>query len=59
MHGQAKPHAEQSLVSSKPELELLYTTQALEPCAGKSSWGKSSNPQGLSRSRVVEPKDPQ
>ena len=29
----------------EPALGCLCTTQTLEPCAGKSSWGRASNPQ--------------
>jgi len=41
----AKPTAAMLLPPSEPALRCLCTTQALEPCAGKSSWGRASNPQ--------------
>ena len=40
-----QPYKAQLLLSSEPALGCLCTTQALGPCAGKSSWGRASNPQ--------------
>ena len=43
-------HAHEHTHKAKPtaiaiQQRYLCTTQALEPCAGKSSWGRTSNPQ--------------
>ena len=70
IHTQAKqslrqPYETQLLPPSEPALGCLCTTQALEPCAGKSSWGRASNPQTcrrtvqVSRREVAKPKVPQ
>ena len=40
-----QPCETQLLPHSEPALGCLCTTQALKPCAGKSSWGRASNPQ--------------
>ena len=38
-----QPCETQLLSPSEPALGCLCTTQAIEPCAGKSSWGRASN----------------
>jgi len=52
----AKPLAEYSyLLPSTPALGYLCTTQALKPCAGKSSWGMASNLWELTLSSTTTP----
>ena len=42
---QSKSYGSQLLQYSEPVMACLWTTQSLEPCVGKSSWGSASNPQ--------------
>ena len=44
LQGLQHPCKAQLLPPSEPALGCLYTTQVLEPCAGKSSWGRASKP---------------
>ena len=43
-HKKAKPTAAIQNTAIVPSKPALCTTQVLEPCAGRFSWGRASNP---------------